>query len=98
MKFAWLLQVHVLAMEYPGYGVYKGDSSASQIALDATNVYDYLNVVLGVDESSIILFGRSIGSGPASLVASQKNPCALLLMSAFKSIRDIVSEQAGQYA
>ena len=82
----------MLAMEYPGYGVYAGDSSASQIALDATNVYDYLNIMLGVPESSIILFGRSIGSGPATLVASQKSPCALLLMSAFKSIRDIVKE------
>ena len=60
----------MLAMEYPGYGIYAGESNAKQIALDATNVYDYLTLVLGVPESSIILFGRSIGSGPATLVAS----------------------------
>lgn len=82
-------------MEYPGYGIYNGESSADQIAVDAQNVFDYLNIVMGVPESSIILFGRSIGSGPATLVAAKRNPCALLLMSPFKSIRDIIHQQAG---
>lgn len=95
------LKVNILAMEYPGYGVYIGDPSPWQIALDAQNVYDYLTLVQGIEESQIILFGRSIGSGPATLVSSLWNPCALLLMSPFTAIRDIVKEQAGsltQYA
>lgn len=79
-------------MEYPGYGIYQGDPDADLIALDALNVYDYLNIVLNVHERNIILFGRSIGSGPASLVAADRNPCSLLLMSPFKSIREIVRE------
>jgi len=29
------------------------------------------------------------------MVAAERNPCALLLMSPFKSIRDIIREQAG---
>ena len=58
-------------------------------------MYDYLSLVLGVPEENIILFGRSIGSGPATLVAARREPCALLLMSPFKSIRDIIKEQAG---
>ena len=40
-----MLKVHVLAMEYPGYGVYEGDPDADQIALDAQNLYDYLTIV-----------------------------------------------------
>lgn len=51
---------------------------------------------MGVPQDSVILFGRSIGTGPASIVASERDPCALLLMSPFKSIRDIVKEQAGK--
>lgn len=90
-----LLKVHVLAVEYPGYGVYEGSATAEQIGLDAQNVFDYLTHTQGLKESDIILFGRSIGSGPASLVASLRNPCALLLMSPFKSIRDVVRESAG---
>ena len=31
----YMTQVHVLAMEYPGYGVYEGEPDADQIALDA---------------------------------------------------------------
>lgn len=83
-------------MEYPGYGVYEGDPDADQIALDAQNIYDYLTIVQKIPGKSIILFGRSIGSGPASLLASRRDPCALLLMSPFKSIRDIVREKAGK--
>ena len=31
-----MLQVHVMAMEYPGYGVYQDqETSANQIAIDA---------------------------------------------------------------
>ena len=52
---------------------------------------------MGIDESNIIMFGRSIGSGPASYVSSKRKPGALILMSAFKSIRDIVKDQAGNY-
>ncbi len=61
-------------------------------------MYHYLVNVQKIPESDIILFGRSIGTGPATYVASKNNPCSLLLMSSFKSIRDIVKEQAGKYA
>ena len=62
---------------------------------DSEYIYDYVNKVLGVEEKNIIVFGRSMGSGPASHVASKRNPGALLLMSSFKSIRHIAQDQAG---
>jgi acetyl esterase/lipase len=95
-----LLKVHVLAVEYPGYGVYDGSPNADQIIDDAIDVYDFLtqkNEKWAIDESDIILFGRSIGSGPATHVASVRSPCSLLLMSPFMSIRDIAKEQAGYF-
>ena len=93
-----LLKIHVLAVEYPGYGVYEGQADAQQILIDAETVYDYLTkkgTPWRVPQESIILFGRSIGSGPATHLAACRRPCSLLLMSPFKSIRDIVKEQAG---
>lgn len=84
-------------MEYPGYGIYDGSPDAYQILLDAEAVYAYLTKSLKIPESSIILFGRSIGTGPATYLASKNNPCSLLLMSPFKSIREIVKEQAGSF-
>jgi hypothetical protein len=51
-----------------------------------------------IPESSIILFGRSIGSGPATLLASKRKPCALLLMSPFTSIKDVAKNILGYMA
>lgn len=64
---------------------------------DALYVYDYINMVLGVEEKNIIIFGRSMGSGPATHIASQRNPGALLLMSGYTSIRGIAEYQAGKF-
>jgi abhydrolase domain-containing protein 17 len=65
------------------------ESNEENILDDAIYVYDYINKVLGIEEKNIIIFGRSMGSGPATHVASLRNPGALLLMSSFKSIRAI---------
>jgi len=52
---------------------------------------------MGIEEENIIIFGRSIGSGPATYISSKRKPGCLLLMSAFKSIRAIAEDQAGIY-
>lgn len=67
-----LLRVHVLALEYPGYGIYQGSPDASRILQDAHTVLDYLTQASNIAESSIILFGKSIGSGPATYLASSR--------------------------
>lgn len=46
----------------------------------------------------IILFGRSIGSGPATYLASKRKVGALILMSAFTSIKAVVKDMAGSWA
>ena len=65
------------------------EANEDNILNDAVYVYDYVNQVLGVDQENIIVFGRSMGSGPATHVASVRRPAALLLMSPFKSIRAV---------
>ena len=83
------MQMHVLAVEYPGYGLYKTSTpDEEKMKEDADSVYDYLTQIVGVRESDVILFGRSMGSGPTSYLASRKNCHSLLLMSPYKSIRD----------
>lgn len=71
------------------------EANEDNILSDALYVYDYINKVMGIEEENIIIFGRSIGSGPATHVASKRKPGCLLLMSAFKSIRAIAQDQAG---
>jgi len=84
----------VLAVEYPGYGVYKGDKSSEQILTDAEIVYWYLTRTIQIQSKNIILFGRSIGSGPATHLATYD--CAgLILMSGYVSIKEIVKDFTG---
>ena len=81
------LGVHVLAVEYPGYGLYKSSPpDENKMKEDAIIVYDYLTTVLGIKEENILLYGRSMGSGPTTYISSVRNPFALILMSAYKSI------------
>ena len=65
------------------------DSNEENILDDTEYLYDYLNQVLGIDQENIIIFGRSMGSGPATHISSVRSPGALLLMSSFKSIRSV---------
>eukprot|EP00347_Sterkiella_histriomuscorum_P023413 403334733 len=91
-----LLRVHVLAVEYPGYGLYRGNPDANQVMNDAESVYQYFTEYMGLQESQIILFGRSIGSGPVTYIASQYKVCALVLLSPFTSIRDMAKQISGR--
>lgn len=42
------IQINVMAMEYPGYGIYQGHPSSTQIKNDALIVYDYITKELGI--------------------------------------------------
>ncbi len=92
------LKVHVLAIEYPGYGFYPGPTTAEGILEDAVSVWEYLTKEMGLKASDIILFGRSLGSGPAIELAAHVNPAALILMTAYLSIREVVGSIAGRLA
>ena len=82
-------------MEYPGYSVYFGEPNADTICQDAEIVFDYLTLEMGILPQNILLFGRSIGSGPATYLASHREPGALILMSPIASVRAVAKEIAG---
>ena len=87
-----------MAQEYPGYGIYSGSSSEKKVLIDAETVYNHLLNELKISEENIFLFGRSIGSGPATWLASIKNPGMLILMSPFTSIRAVAKHLGGPLA
>lgn len=89
------LKIHILAIEYPGYGLYPGCPCAETIAADALLVYDFLTQNLGWPEEDIIVMGRSMGSGPAHILASRRKPAALMLMAAYSSIRTVAKDMVG---
>ncbi len=95
------LGIHIICVEYPGYGIYAGSPDATRVTEDAINVYDYIAFECKWGEENTIVFGRSIGTGPAVQLAALKKPAALLLMSAYTSLRAVIRKIAGrvlQYA
>ena len=66
------LRISILAVEYPGYGLYPGQKSADAVLKDALSVYDYIVDNLGVAHEDIILFGRSLGSSPSCYIAKKR--------------------------
>jgi abhydrolase domain-containing protein 17 len=60
-------------MEYPSYGIYaeEGGCSDGKIKEDAEYMYQYVKQETGLEDKDIMIFGRSIGTGPACHLAGK---------------------------
>lgn len=94
-KLADHLNCCVMSMEYPGYSVYQGAPSEAQILEDSEALMKFIIDIFKMPAHKIFVIGRSIGSGPAIHIASLFNLGGLLLISAFSSIRNVVSDKFG---
>lgn len=95
-QIAATLNVNFVAVEYPGYSVYQGrETNEENILKDAEAVVEYMLEKLGIEPKDVIIFGRSIGSGPSIHVASKFEVGGLLLISAFSSIREVARDKVG---
>jgi fermentation-respiration switch protein FrsA (DUF1100 family) len=80
-------QYDVLVMDYRTYGKSKGKLSEEALYSDAKFCYDYLKT--RYDENEIIVYGRSLGSGLATNIASKNNPKQVILETPYYSILDV---------
>lgn len=90
-------KVNVLAVEYPGYGLLNGMTASEDGVYEvALTAFRFLVDEINVRYSQIILFGRSLGTGPAVHLAAQYPVGGLILVSAFSSIRGAVQSIVGR--
>ena len=84
-------KMNILAVEYPGYGLL-GSVNASEALIKEVvlTAFRFILDELKVAYEQIILFGRSIGSGPAIYIASRFPVGGLILVAAFASIREVI--------
>ncbi|MFL5617781.1 MAG: alpha/beta hydrolase [Gemmatimonadaceae bacterium] len=76
----------VLAFDYRGYGMSTGGPpSAAGSSSDLEAVYHHAVKTLRIPPSRIVLYGRSVGSGPATDLAAHLPIGGLVLESAFVS-------------
>ena len=83
------LGVNVLMFDYAGYGQSSGSPSEAQTYRDALAAWNYLTHEKKIEPHRIVVFGRSLGSGIASWLATQVDPAGLVMESAFTSVPDI---------
>ena len=57
-------------------------------------VYDWIKSTFKVSDNQIFICGRSLGTSPSIYLSSHRNPKALFLISAFKSIINIPNKFA----
>lgn len=84
------MDAHAFIAEYPMYGVYRTEPPSEEtIYADSLAIYTFATAFMKFEPEDIILIGRSLGSGPATYLASQRKVKALVLFSPYKSIRSV---------
>jgi fermentation-respiration switch protein FrsA (DUF1100 family) len=80
-----------LAFDYRGFPGSPGELNEANVLADALAAYDWL-----ADKGApILLWGRSLGSGPSTYVASQREAKALLLETPFVSAVAVAADRYG---
>ena len=85
----------VWMMDYPGYGKSTGKRTEQIMYEDAKNLYKMARARFAKD--SIIIYGKSLGTGVASYLASVKDCKRLILETPFCSIESLFSHYAFIY-
>ena len=77
-----------LLVNYRGYGLSSGKPGEAALFHDALAVYDRL----AAEFTGVAVMGRSLGSGVAVYLASQRKVCGSVLVSPYASIRALAQE------
>lgn len=94
-QLAASLGVHVLAVEYPGYGVCSGKPCEETLLDDADVVFNFVVDELQVPLQRLLIMGRSVGGGPAIFLASRYQCAGLVTVATFSSLRSVVASYVG---
>lgn len=89
------LNVNIIGYDYTGYGLSSGNPSEDNCYADIEAVFDFLVNVKKISPHQIILYGRSLGSGPSAYLANKSckegDPVGgLMLHSPFSSVYRVV--------
>ena len=85
----------VLMAEYRGFGGTKGKLTQVSMYADALSVYDWLKEN---GHNKVIVFGYSLGTAAASVVAAERKPDGVILLSPFYSMRSLVAQEQVPFA
>lgn len=78
--------------DYRGFGKSSGWPSEAGLYLDSKAVVDYVLKREKINPKKLIFFGISIGTGPAAYSASIYEPGALILLSPYTSLPELIKD------
>jgi uncharacterized protein len=78
----------VLMVEYRGYGGNSGTPSESGLVADGAAALDFLGGE-GIAPNRLVIYGESLGSGVALLLAAQQEVAGLILEAPFTSVAEV---------
>ncbi|MDX1444486.1 MAG: alpha/beta hydrolase, partial [Gammaproteobacteria bacterium] len=81
-----------LIIDYRGYGNSSGEPSEEGLYTDARTAWCYLVDERGIPSKHITVFGRSLGGSVAAKLATEVEPAALIVESAFTSVPDAAAD------
>lgn len=80
----------ILCYDYEGYGASQGSPGEQNTYRDIEAVYRYMTGTLKIPAEKIILYGRSVGSGPTCYLAEKYPAAGMVLQSPFTSTFKVV--------
>jgi uncharacterized protein len=83
------LDLSVLIIDYPGFGKSTGSPSEEGCYRAADAAYDWLVQDQKIAPTEIVLFGKSLGGGVATELASRRDHRALALVKTYTSLPDV---------
>lgn len=86
------LGLDVLIYDYGGYGESSGKASEPRLYEDIRAAWRYLIEERKIAPGEIVLFGRSLGAGPTCQLATEVQPAAVIIESAFRSVPAMARE------
>lgn len=88
-EVASVWNVNVFAYEYTGYGLSSGTPSENNVYADSEAAYNYLTQQFQIAPSSIIVYGRSLGSAPTIHLAVKYHVKGAIIQSGILSINRV---------
>jgi pimeloyl-ACP methyl ester carboxylesterase len=87
------LPAQVLLIDYAGYGRSQGSPTEATVFADVRAAHRYLLEERLVPPRSLVVYGKSLGGGPACYLATERPVGGLILDSAFTSVPDMGARQ-----
>jgi len=92
-KYKYFPNTIMVLMNYRSFGLSQGVISEKSMFSDALEIYDKLVANPEVDANNVIVMGRSMGTGVATYVSSQRKTNATVLITPYESIIDVAQEK-----